>query len=82
MGISKITRNYQISIPRDARAALDIKVGDVVMVESRGDFLILKPIRKDVIEESFGVWRGKEEGWKTVRRIRDESEKRLKKAGL
>jgi AbrB family looped-hinge helix DNA binding protein len=82
MGISKITRNYQVSIPRDVRAALDLKVGDVVMVESKGDSLILKPIRRDVIEESFGIWRGKEEGWKTVRRIRDESERRLKRAGL
>jgi hypothetical protein len=52
------------------------------MVESKGDFLILRPIRKDVIEESFGAWKGKEEGWKTVRRIRDESERKLKSAGL
>lgn len=38
--------------------------------------------RIDIVEKSFGIWRMNESGKEYVRKLRDESEKRLKRLGL
>ncbi len=38
----KVTRNYQITIPKDIRKKLGIEVGDVLRVEVEGDRVLLK----------------------------------------
>ncbi len=38
--------------------------------------------KKSVVEEAFGIWGRGESGKEYVRRIREESEKRLKRMGL
>lgn len=83
MGISKVTRNYQISLPRDVRAQLNIKIGDVMMIKNVRDTVIVKPIKKDIVTETFGLWgKSKEPGWKTVKKMRKDWEKRRKRLGL
>ncbi|QDA32071.1 AbrB/MazE/SpoVT family DNA-binding domain-containing protein [Thermococcus indicus] len=42
MGLTKVTRNYQITIPSDVRKKLGIKVGDVLMVEVEDGKVVLK----------------------------------------
>ena len=43
MGISKITRNYQITLPKDVRSIAGLKEGDEVMfVIEDGKILITK----------------------------------------
>lgn len=42
MGTVKVTRNYQITIPKDIRKKLGIEVGDVLCVEVEGDRVLLK----------------------------------------
>jgi|Deesub1362A_J573_1020465.scaffolds.fasta_scaffold12631_1 AbrB family looped-hinge helix DNA binding protein len=42
MGTVKVTRNYQITIPKDIRKKLGIEVGDVLRVEVEGDRVLLK----------------------------------------
>ena len=42
MGITKVTRNYQITIPSDIRKKLGIKVGDVLVVEIEDGKAVIK----------------------------------------
>ncbi len=83
MGITKVTRNYQITLPADVREILDIKVGDKIIILPEKNGAVIKKIRKDAIERAFGAWgTSKESGVEYVRKIRDEHERRLKRLGL
>lgn len=83
MGITKVTRNYQITLPADIRETLDIKVGDKIIVVSEGDAAMIKKVRKDSLGKAFGAWStSKESGVDYVRKIRDEEEKRLRRLKL
>ncbi|NJE46766.1 AbrB/MazE/SpoVT family DNA-binding domain-containing protein [Thermococcus sp. GR7] len=42
MGLTKVTRNYQITIPSDVRKKLGIRVGDVLVVEVKDGKVVLK----------------------------------------
>jgi AbrB family looped-hinge helix DNA binding protein len=50
--ITKITRNYQVTIPPAARRALNLKVGDFVEATPRGDGVLLRPARV-VTDDTF-----------------------------
>ena len=50
--LTKITRNYQVTIPPAARRALKLKVGDFVEATTRSDGLVLRPV-KVVTKETF-----------------------------
>jgi len=83
MGITKVTRNYQITLPADIREILDIKVGDKIVVISDKDGAVIKKINKNAINNAFGAWTpSKESGVEYARKIRNEEEKRLKRLGL
>jgi len=40
--ITKVTRNYQITIPAEIRKALGIKEGEYLTVELRGDEIVIR----------------------------------------
>ena len=83
MGIAKVTRNYQVTIPKDVRAIQEINVGDTILFAIEGDRVeVFKKKPKAALEEVAGIWKGTEPGWKYVKRIRKESEKRRKRLGL
>lgn len=82
MGISTVTRNYQITLPRDVRELEDIEVGDRVLITVEGDDIMIKKIDTKALEDSFGAWKSRGSGVDFVRDVRDESEKRLKGMGL
>ena len=42
MGLTKVTRNYQITIPSDVRKKLGIKEGDVLVVDVEDGKVVLK----------------------------------------
>ncbi|NJE02178.1 AbrB/MazE/SpoVT family DNA-binding domain-containing protein [Thermococcus sp. JdF3] len=42
MPVTKVTRNYQITIPAEIRKALGIREGEYLTVELRGDEIVLK----------------------------------------
>ena len=42
MRLTKVTRNYQITIPSDVRKKLGIKVGDVLVVDVEDGKVVLK----------------------------------------
>ncbi|MEM3127267.1 MAG: AbrB/MazE/SpoVT family DNA-binding domain-containing protein, partial [Candidatus Woesearchaeota archaeon] len=37
MGVAKVTRNYQVTIPKDVRMIQDIEVGDTVLFSVEGE---------------------------------------------
>lgn len=83
MGISKVTRNYQVSIPKDVRERIEIKEGDVVLIKKKDETIIVKPLKEDIVEKSFGSWEGMEKtGEEYTREVRDKAERREKKIGL
>jgi AbrB family looped-hinge helix DNA binding protein len=43
--LTKITRNYQVTIPPAARRILNLKVGDFVEATPRRDGVLLRPVR-------------------------------------
>ena len=51
--VTKVTRKYQITVPKEARDALDISEGDYLAVIANGDELILKKISVPTWEEIF-----------------------------
>ncbi|ASJ13217.1 AbrB/MazE/SpoVT family DNA-binding domain-containing protein [Thermococcus thioreducens] len=42
MGLTKVTRNYQITIPSDVRKKMGIRVGDVLVVDVEDGKVVLK----------------------------------------
>lgn len=79
MGISRITRNCQVTIPKDVRKQLHVKEGDEVVFTVIDDKVIVKKSMRDIITETAGIWKGtKETGEAYQRRIRKEWNHRLK----
>ncbi|CAD5244974.1 AbrB/MazE/SpoVT family DNA-binding domain-containing protein [Thermococcus camini] len=42
MPVTKVTRNYQITIPAEIRKTLGIKEGEYLTVELRGDEIVIR----------------------------------------
>ncbi|MCD6357456.1 MAG: AbrB/MazE/SpoVT family DNA-binding domain-containing protein [Thermoproteales archaeon] len=56
----KITRKYQVTIPKEIREKLNLRVGDLLRVEVEGDKIILKPVikpRENPVEEMLNLVR-------------------------
>ena len=54
-----VSRNYQITLPKPIRKGIDISIGDSVLIETRGNEIILKKIKTDPILAAFGCWKEK-----------------------
>ncbi len=83
MGIAKVTRNYQVTIPKDIRRIQDIEVGDTVLFAIEMDkvhFLKLK--REEALTSVIGIWKNKGTGAEYVKKIRGEWKKREQRLGL
>jgi len=73
MGIAKVTRNYQVTIPKDIRRIKNIAIGDTVLFAIEGDKVDFLKMKEDVIDKAFGSWKGmKETGVDYVRKLREE----------
>ena len=80
MGIAKITRNYQITIPKDIREIKDLKEGDNVVFTIEGNKVQLTKMNKDSIKWAAGLWsKMKEPGVTYEKKIREGWKKRLKR---
>ena len=82
MGTTTVTRGYQITIPKDVRLVKKINVGDRLMINPTETSIELKKLVPEDIESYFGIWKEVRDSAAFVRKIRDESEKRLKRLGL
>ncbi len=46
MSVTKVTRNYQITIPAEIRKALGIKEGELLEVSLEGDKIVIQRLKK------------------------------------
>ena len=76
MGITKITRNFQVTIPRYIRELVKLREGDRVLFTVDGDKLSLTKADNNIIENTSGIWNTKENGAEYQRRMRSEWKKR------
>jgi len=70
----KVTRKYQITIPKDVRKKVGIEIGDELRVADKGEFIILRKRRRGKsLLELAGCWEGypedADEFMKELRRI-------------
>ncbi|MBS3083725.1 AbrB/MazE/SpoVT family DNA-binding domain-containing protein [Candidatus Pacearchaeota archaeon] len=80
MGISKITRNYQITLPKDVRKVAGLKEGDEVTILIEGDKITITKSEINPIMAAAGAWKGiKETGEEYQKRVRSEWKKREKR---
>ena len=80
MGISKVTRNYQITLPKDIRKIVGIKEGDEVVITIDDGSIKIFKADKDIIAKTAGIWGDiKETGAEYQKRIRKGWSRRLKK---
>lgn len=84
MSMTKVTRNYQITVPRDIREQADIREGYKLVITMENDEIKMKKFDEDVFKKAFGSWKnaGIKDSVKYVRSIRNEWEKRAKRLGL
>ena len=85
MGIAKVTRNYQVTVPQDIRNVQGIEIGDTILFAVDGDKVdIIKINQKDMILKMAGSWKDKitEESTEYVDKIRKGWSKRTKRLGL
>ena len=47
MPVTKVTRNYQITLPAEIRKALRIREGELLDVELEGDKIVIKRFRRE-----------------------------------
>ncbi|MBS3105772.1 AbrB/MazE/SpoVT family DNA-binding domain-containing protein [Candidatus Woesearchaeota archaeon] len=84
MSMTKVTRNYQITVPRDVREMANIKEGDKLVITMEKGEIKMKKFDEDIFKRAFGSWKnaGIKDSVKYVRDIRKEWEHRAKRLGL
>ncbi len=77
MGISKVTRNFQVTLPSDIRDATGIREGDRILFTTEDGKVELRKLDEDIIARTAGLWKGMEEtGVAYTRRLRKEWDRR------
>ena len=84
MSMTKVTRNYQITVPRDIREQASIKEGDKLIITMENNEIKMKKFDEDSFKKAFGIWKdaGIKDSVKYVRELRNEWEHRAKRLGL
>ncbi|MBI4449011.1 AbrB/MazE/SpoVT family DNA-binding domain-containing protein [Candidatus Woesearchaeota archaeon] len=73
MGITVVTRNYQVTLPSDVRAQANIEIGEqmIVDVDSLGNVRLTR-LATSPVDRAFGILKIKESGLEYERRMRAE----------
>jgi len=82
MSLTKVTRNYQITVPRDIREQAKIQEGDRIVITMENNEIKMKKFDEDVFKKAFGSWKSVKDSVKYVRGVRKGWEKRRKRFGL
>ena len=72
MGISKITRNCQITLPKDVRKIVGFKEGDEVVITAINGGAMVTRSDRDFVKEAAGIWND-------LKKTRVEYERRIRK---
>lgn len=70
MGTVVVTRNYQITLSKDLREELNIKMGERMKSRIEDNKIIIEKIKENPIENSFGIWKTKKSGVELVNEMR------------
>ncbi|MBI4139940.1 AbrB/MazE/SpoVT family DNA-binding domain-containing protein [Candidatus Woesearchaeota archaeon] len=70
MASVQVTRNYQITLGREIRRRIPLKVGDKLVAIVKGDNIIIRKSEKNPFERAFGIWKNKPSGIEYVDKIR------------
>jgi len=71
MSLSKITRNFQVTIPRDVREVKNLQVGDKIIFVMNGEHVEITKANKDSLRAAAGLWSDMNEtGIEYERRLR------------
>ena len=80
MGLSKMTRNFQVTIPKDVREVKRLKEGDRVLFAIDGGRVELHKVDEDVVSPAAGLWGNlKGTGLEYERKVRRGWAKRLQR---
>jgi AbrB family looped-hinge helix DNA binding protein len=83
MATTTVTRNYQITLPRDIREIENIEIGDRVTLSMNKGVIEIRKFSKEKFLSCFGLWgKKKVSSIDEVRRIRRGADSRLKRLGL
>jgi len=56
---TKVTRKYQVTIPKEVRRKVGVEVGDKLKVMEKGELIVLKKVgKKKSLLEFAGCWKG------------------------
>ena len=79
MGITKVTRNFQITLPKDIRRFVNVQEGDEIVFTIEDKKVIVSKPTKDAVMAAAGLWEDKKEtGEQYQKRIRSQWHKRQK----
>ncbi len=56
--IVKVTRKFQVTIPKRVRERVGVRVGDRLAVSERGGLIILRKVGEGRLSEFAGAWGG------------------------
>jgi len=57
--VTKVTRKYQVTIPREVRRKVGVEIGDKLRVMEKGELIVLKKMgKKKSLLEFAGCWKG------------------------
>ncbi|HLC57645.1 MAG TPA: AbrB/MazE/SpoVT family DNA-binding domain-containing protein [Candidatus Nanoarchaeia archaeon] len=71
MGISKITRNFQVTLPKDIRELKSLEIGDKILLISQGEKIEMIKLDTGIVEKAAGLWnKEKATGLEYERRLR------------
>ncbi|MEK6984123.1 MAG: AbrB/MazE/SpoVT family DNA-binding domain-containing protein [Nanoarchaeota archaeon] len=84
MSLTKVTRNYQITVPRDIREQAKIQEGDKIVITMENGEIKMKKFDEDSFKSAFGIWKdaGIKDSVEYVRNVRKGWVKRRKRLGL
>jgi len=80
MVVAKVTRNSQITIPKDIREKLGIKEGDIVEIRTELGKVIIEKIENDIWDDCSDFL--PENFEKILQKTREDSTKRFKRLGI
>jgi antitoxin PrlF len=56
---SKVTRKYQVTIPKEVRKKVGVEIGDELKVMDKGELIVLQKVNKAKSLLAFaGCWKG------------------------
>lgn len=82
MSVVKVTRKYQVTIPKEVRRKRGIDIGDRLKVSLENDKIILESIKGSAVDEAAGSWElDVEDNAEFVRKLREGGD-RLRRLGI